>query len=76
MISTTKLYEQGRNYLTAEEIRAIANGKLKDYLARFYAPEEVKAPAFVDVETSNDDVQMLTKKVAYNPKPTQLTPNE
>ena len=32
MISTAKLYDEGKNYMNAEEIRAIANGQLGEYL--------------------------------------------
>ena len=76
MICANKLYEQGRNYLTAEEIRAIAYGKLGEYLNKFLAPEEPKESRFLDAENSNYDVENLTKKVAYNPKTTELMPDE
>lgn len=35
MISTAKLYDEGKNYMNAEEIRATAAGKLGDYLQQF-----------------------------------------
>lgn len=32
MISTAKLYKLGRNFMNADELRAIAAGKLSEYL--------------------------------------------
>ena len=40
MISTAILYEYGRNFMNAEELRAIAVGKLSEYLDSYRKPEE------------------------------------
>lgn len=43
MISIRKLFKDGRNYLTPDELRAIANGKLREYLDRFLVGDEEQA---------------------------------
>lgn len=43
MISIRKLFKDGRNYLTPDELRAIADGKLRDYLNNFLAGDEEQA---------------------------------
>lgn len=35
MISIPKLYAEGKMYMNAEEIQAIQNGKLREYLSQF-----------------------------------------
>ena len=61
--------------MTAEEIRAIANGKLGAYLSQFLSFEEAKAYNF-EVDDMDSGGQILTKKVPYKPDTDSLMPNE
>lgn len=36
MISIKKLHEEGKMYMNQEELQAIQNGKLREYLSQFY----------------------------------------
>ena len=73
MISTAKLYEQGRNYLTAEEIRAIANGQLAAYLRRFLPEGRQYEERSNRFENTGEFAQ---NKVPYDPKTAELPADE
>jgi hypothetical protein len=54
MISVKKLYKEARMYMNIEELEAIQQGKIKEYLLQFNSNEEDESEKSVDLDNLDD----------------------